>query len=185
MEFIKRYNEVFDSDLIHKISSSSPKLDWSAVGWRGIMLFNGEVWLDYDGRLIAVNYQSETEKIKRNNLIRLDKSKLHGSIKEFENPIQILKTAKNRIRIDDLGKGNYRYSSWPLKSKIGDKPELIIDKGEYIPEGSGGNHTFRFKNKGYIYDCHIFIIGEYNTPPALLVVYKGNIKISSNKATTV
>lgn len=181
-DFVKRYHEIFDRELVSKISSSKPTLDWSAVGWRGIMLFNGDVWLDYDGRLKAVNYQSEIEKTKRSELIRLEKNKLHISIKVFENPIHILETEKYRIRIDDLGKENYRYSSWPIKSKINDKPSLIITKGEYIPDGSGGNHTFRFKNKGYVYECAIIVMGENDAPPAWLTIHKDNKIILSSKA---
>ncbi len=181
-DFMKRYSEIFDPELVSKISFSKPSLDWSAVGWRGIMLFNGDVWLDYDGRLLGVNHQSQIEKKKRTELIKLEKSRLHRSVRGFENPIHIIETAKYRVRIDDLGKGNYRYSSWPIKSKMSDKPDLIIDKGEYLAEGNGGNHTFRFKNRGYTYDCHITIIGGKNAPPALLTIYNGDTIIYSSKA---
>src|SRR5262245_23493384 len=51
-EFLDRYNEVIDDQLTGIIINSRPSRDWSTVGWRGIMLLNGEVWLDYDGRLI-------------------------------------------------------------------------------------------------------------------------------------
>jgi len=181
-DFRKRYHEIFDSELVRKISASKANSDWSAVGWRGIMLFNGDVWVDYDGSLLAVNHQSKIEKIKRDELIRLEKSKLHVSIRNFESPIHIIETSKYRIRIDDLGNENYRYSSWSIKSKIGDKPDLVIDKGEYVPEGSGGNHTFRFKNKGYTYDFAIMVMGEEDSPPALLTIYKGSTMILSSKA---
>ncbi len=64
----------------------------------------GKVWHNYDGRLIAVNHQSEYEQKKKEELIRLEKSNLHKSIKEFKKPVYILETIKYRIRIDDLGK---------------------------------------------------------------------------------
>jgi len=69
IEFIKRYNEVFDDSLKSKIIESNLKKDWSSVGWRGIMLNNGTLWLDYDGKLLAVNYQSNFEQIKKAKLI--------------------------------------------------------------------------------------------------------------------
>ena len=31
-------------------------------GWRGIMLDDGILWMDYDGKITAVNYQSKYEK---------------------------------------------------------------------------------------------------------------------------
>jgi hypothetical protein len=60
-EFVKRHDEIFDKKLIEMISTSNPESDWSEVGWRGTMLFNGVLWL-YDGRLLAVNYQSRVKK---------------------------------------------------------------------------------------------------------------------------
>src|ERR1043165_2254169 len=63
-EIIKRYSEVFDDSLSKIIVNSQPSKDWSAVGWRGIMLLYGLVWLDYDGSLIAINYQSKIEEQK-------------------------------------------------------------------------------------------------------------------------
>lgn len=184
-EFLKRYNEVFDEKLVKMIVNSKPDKDWAAVGWRGIMLFNGDVWLDYDGRLIAVNYQSIAEWKKEEELIALEKSNLHESIKEFKRPIHILETTKYRIRIDDMGDYNYRYTSWLINSKMSDKPDIIIEKGEFKPEGSGGNHSFVFKNGDFTYECSIIIMGEENSPPAYLTIYEGDKEIFSEKANIV
>ena len=60
-QFIKRFDEVFDNTLISKIINSDADKDWSQVGWRGIMLGNGDIWLNDSGRLIALNIQSEAE----------------------------------------------------------------------------------------------------------------------------
>lgn len=181
-EFLNRYNEIFDDKLTKMIINSKPSTDWSAVGWRGIMLFNGEVWLDYDGRLLAINYQSKYEEKNVSELIKLEKRNLHESLIKFKNPVHILETTKYRIRIDDLGGSNYRYASWPLKSKMIDKPDIVIEKGEYKPDGSGGNHSFLFKNGEYTYECAIIIMGEENSPPAYLTIYKGDKEILSQKA---
>ena len=181
-EFQKRYSEVFDAKLINEITSSNPLKDWSEVGWRGIMLNNGELWLDLDGNLFAVNYQSEFEAKKKMQLINAEKSNLHESIKEFQKPICILETAKFRIRIDQMSDGVYRYASWALKSEMNEKPDLIINKGIYISEGSGGNHTYEFKNGNYTYDCSIIILGEENSPPARLIVYNGGKEVLAQNA---
>jgi len=146
------------------------------------MLSNGLLWLDYDGRLIGVNCQSKAERLKRNALIKAEKETLHESIRKFKDPIHILETSKYRIRIDDLGNGNYRYSSWSVKSKMSDKPDLILSDGKFIPEGSGGNHKYEFKNADYIYECSIIVMGEEGSPPALLTIYKGEKEILSQKA---
>lgn len=184
-EFLIRYNEVFDDKLTKMIVDSKPSTDWSALGWRGIMLFNGEVWLDYDGRLIAVNYLSEFEIKKKDELINLDKSQLHESIKEFKAPVHVLETTMYRIRIDDLGESNYRYAAWRLESKMSDKPDIIIKNGEYKPNGSGGNHSFEFHNGEYTYKCAIIVLGEDDSPPAYLTIYKNDKEILAQEANIV
>lgn len=159
-EFVKRYKEVFDDDLVKKIISSKPSTDWNDVGWRGIMLLNGELWLDTDGKLIAVNHQSKLEAKEQARLINIEKSKLYPSLANFTQPVLILETAQYRIRIDDLGNNDYRYASWPLKSKMSDKPKLVLSNGRYDPDGSGGSGNFNFKSGIYLYTCFISARGE-------------------------
>ena len=107
---------------------------------------------------------------------------LHTSIQKFKQPICIIETSAFRIRIDDLGEGNYRYASWSLKNKMSDKPDLVLENGEYIPEGSGGNHTYHFKKQDYVYDCSIIVLGDAISPPAVLTIYKSGKRISSQNA---
>ncbi|MBO6185910.1 MAG: hypothetical protein J6O88_14715 [Chryseobacterium sp.] len=68
-QFRQRFNEVFDKILINKIANSKLS-QWSEMGWRGIMLDNGTVWIESDeGKIIAINYQSDFEKKLRKDLI--------------------------------------------------------------------------------------------------------------------
>jgi hypothetical protein len=184
-EFIARYDEIFDAVIIKKVIKSNLAADWSEMGWRGIMFLDGDIWLDLDGRLIGVNYQSEIEKEKRESLLKIDKNSVHESIREFKAPVCILETSKFRIRIDDIGDYNYRYVSWPINSKMSDKPDIILLHGEFISEGSGGNHGYVFKNGDYSYDCEIIEMGEDDSPPALLIVSKGDKEVLSEKAQIV
>ena len=149
------------------------------------MLLNGQLWIDYDGKILGVVYQSKVESIEKEKLINAERKSLHPSIKEYKQPIHILETTKFRIRIDDLGNGKYRYTSWSINNKMSEKPDIILDNGEYIPEGSGGNHTYEFKNKEFIYDCAIIVMGEDVSPPARLTIYKGDKEIISQKAQIV
>jgi len=184
-ELIARYDEVFDRDLVKQIVSSKPGKDWTEMGWRGFMLHNGKVWLDGDGKLIAVNYQSVLEKRKQKALIKDDKRNMYGSVKKYKSPTYLLETAKFRIRIDDMGDGNYRYSSWSLQNKQSDKPDLVIENGKFIPEGTGGNHRYEFRNDDYLYDCTFSVMGVGDEPPAELKIYKGEKKILSAPATII
>jgi hypothetical protein len=181
-EFLKRYAEVFDDSLTKMIVNSNLNTDWKVVGYRGKMLFNGILWLDYDGGLSGVNYQSKFERNEVYELNKIEKRGLYKSINEFKESICILETTKYRIRIDDLGGGNYRYVSWPLNSKMSDRPEMVLENGHYVPEGSGGNYSYKFKNAEYTYECSMIIMGEDNSPPAFLTIYKGDSVILSQSA---
>lgn len=67
-DFKKRFNQIFDAKIINKISNSKIE-QWSEVGWRGIMLDNGYLWIDTDGRITALNYQSPFETNQKNTII--------------------------------------------------------------------------------------------------------------------
>ena len=58
------------------------------------MLYNGTLWLDHDGNLIAVNYESNKEQIKKRELIEKEKSAIHSSLRDYENSITILENRK-------------------------------------------------------------------------------------------
>jgi hypothetical protein len=184
-EFIKRYNEIFDVTLKNEIIKSNPAKDWSEMGWRGIMLNQGTIWIDTDGRLISINYQSKFEKDLKNKIIAKDKTKLHSSIAKFKAPECVLETSKFRIRIDDLGNENYRYASWSIKKGMNEVPDLVITKGKVILDGNGGNHRFEFKKGQYTYECSITPLREKGVSPASLTIYQNKKVILSQDAKIV
>lgn len=181
-DFIKRYSEIFDSILKDEIIKSNPDKDWSDMGWRGIMLNQGSIWLDIDGRLIAVNYQSKAEIDLKKTLNDSQKKALDPSIAFFQTPICILETSKFKIRIDNLGYENYRYASWSIKKEMTEKPDLVINSGNLVLEGTGGNHQYEFKKGNFVYECAIIVLGEKNSPPAKLTIYQGSKVILSQNA---
>ncbi|CAM3597973.1 hypothetical protein [Flavobacterium chungbukense] len=184
-DFLKRYNQIFDNVLIEKITKSNPAKDWSEMGWRGIMLNQGDLWIDTDGKITAVNYQSKAEEKLKNSLIASQKKNVNSSISNFKEPVAILETSKFRIRIDDLGNNKYRYASWSIKNKMTDKPDLIMENGIFSADGTGGNHHYEFKKGDFRYECHFIVLGEKNSPPAALIVYQSSKKILSQDAKIV
>lgn len=173
-EFLNRFDQVFDQQLITKITQSDPAKDWSKLGWRGIMFAHGDLWLDIDGKIIAINYQSKAEQKIAQQLIQAEKSQLHTSLAKFDQPILQWKTAKFRVRLDQLENGKVRYAVWPKEKSIAEKPDLVLSNGEYIADGSGGNHFYRFFNGQYIYECYVVMIGFEDSPAGYLRVYKKN-----------
>ncbi len=181
-ELLSRYKELFDDSLSSQIINSNISKDWSAVGFRGIMLNRGIIWLDMDGSLIAVNYQSNYEKNKRDELIKKDRYSIHESLRDFDQPKILLETKNIRIRIDVMQNGLYRYASWPIKTSMFRKPEMIIENGTWMPEGNGGNNRFEFVYKDFIYECSINVIGPEEMPPADLTIYKNEKEIIYHSA---
>lgn len=184
-DFVKRYNQIFDKVLIEKITKSDPAKDWSEVGWRGIMLNRGDMWIDTDGRIITINHQSDEELKLKNKLIANQKNEVNSSLSKFKKPVAILETSKFRIRIDDLGNNNYRYASWSVKQKMTDKPDLVIENGIFYADGTGGNHHYEFKKGNFRYECHFTVLGEKNSAPAALLVYQSGKEILSQDAKIV
>ena len=184
-DFIKKYDQIFDATLKNKIIKSNPAKDWSEMGWRGIMLAQGDIWMDTDGKVSTINYQSQAEKDLKNKLIAGEKGKLHSSIVKFKAPKYVLETSKFRIRIDDLGNDNYRYASWSVKKSMSEKPDLIITNGKWISDGSGGNSHFDFKKGDFLYQCSIIVLGTSYSPPASLTISQNGKEILSQNAKIV
>ena len=180
-----RFSEVFDDSLVAMITSSDIDNDWSEVGWRGIMIANGALWLDTDGRLLRVNYQSVVEALKEKELIEKDRNAVHPSLKEFEYPEMVLETKKFRIRIDAMSDGTYRYASWGINKQMSEEPDLILKNGVVNFLGSGGNHEYVFVSGDFKYICSVNILGSDETPPADLVVLKKDKRILYEDATIV
>ena len=171
-ELKKRFNEVFDKTLVAKIANSKIN-QWSEVGWRGIMLDNGIVWIESDGgKITAVNYQSDFEKKLKKDMIAKEKDNLHLSLKTFKSPTYKIKTKNYLIRIDKLTDYKYRYASWKINNLESSKPDLILNNGELKFEGSGGNHVITFSNGKYTYKVYRNCIGEVNSPDITFEVEK-------------
>ena len=154
-ELKNRYSEIFDDSLTSLIANSNIKEDWSDMGWRGIMLHNGIVWLDYDGRLITTNYNSDKEKTIEEKWINYERELLHTDLKDFKKPIHTIETDRFIVRVDLLENKKYRYASWSIDSDLSSIPDLVINNGEWTPDGSGGNHQFTFTNGGYSYIVYV------------------------------
>ncbi|GAA66673.1 hypothetical protein [Pseudoalteromonas sp. BSi20429] len=178
-EFINRFDEVFDDELVAVIGSSNINTDWESGGWRGIMLNNGVMWVDTDGKIIAVNTQNTKEQALAKSLIEQGKQSLHASINTFEKPVLDWKTANYHVRVDDLGEHNFRYAVWGINKKPSDKPDMVLLNGDITFEGSGGNHHYTFKNGRYSYVLQVTIIGCDTSPPGWLEVYKDDERLLS------
>jgi hypothetical protein len=173
-EMLMRFDEVFDEAIVQRIIESDPSNDWSKLGWRGIMFMHGDLWLNSEGTIISVNYQSAQEKSIKAQLIEQQKNVLHTSIAVFKSPVLEWETKKFRVRIDLMKDDSYRYAVWKVAASSSSKPDLILLNGEISFDGSGGNHSYVFLNGHYTYECAVTVLGTDLSPPGVLSVYKGD-----------
>ncbi|WP_421158894.1 hypothetical protein [Aeromonas dhakensis] len=176
-EMVARFDEVFDEAILKRIASSRAGQDWQAMGWRGIMLGSGEVWLDFDGKVTGINHQTAQAAKRKAELVAKQKNDLYPGLREYKRPELMWLTEKFTIRIDELGDGRYRYASWAKGKALSDKPDLVLKNGTVRVEGTGGNHTFQFTSGPYRYECAVTVLGEQGMPPGELVVYQNEVAI--------
>ena len=181
-ELKKRYSELFDDYLTSLIVNSNSTQDWSDVGYRGIMLNRGTVWIDYDGKLITTNYISEKEKAIQQEWIDYERELLHVSLKEFKKPVYTIETSKFIVRIDLLEKRRFRYASWSKGAKLSKKPSLVLNNGVWMAEGTGGNHHYKFTNGQYTYIVYANVLGSHEQPPFNLEVAINGIVLLNQAA---
>lgn len=178
-EMKARFNQIFDSKLSQQIANSKPS-QWSDVGWRGIMLDNGTIWLD-NGKITAINYSSTAEQSYKNQLISTQKHTLYSSLKKFKAPIFQFKTAKFQVRIDEISQGKYRYASWAVNQSQSSKPDLILNNGTVTMDGSGGNHFYTFKSGAFQYIVYRNIMGSSDTADVELTVTKNGKQVLNQR----
>ena len=176
-DFLDRYDQIFDEELVEIILHSNPETDWADMAWRGIMLADGLIWLDSDGKLRAVNYQSIVEASLQARLIEEDRDRIHDHLKEYQSLVLDWETNQHRVRIDELDSGQYRLAVWPAGSDPGALPEQILDNGEIHFDGSGGNHYFEFHHADHHYICYVDVLGseDPNVPGDFSLYQQGSL----------
>lgn len=169
-ELLRCFTDVFDDSLTAMILNSDLSRDWDVMGYRGIMLLDGILWINHDGQIKAVNYMSKVESQRKQVLIDSDRSEIHPSLKEYLEPVLHMVTVDYQIRIDKMTDSTFRFASWKPDASMASKPDLIIDNGQRSWQGSGGNHSFTFINGNYTYICGIQGLGLEDIPGELTVL---------------
>lgn len=141
---LQRFDEVFDKAFLFKIASSDPNHEWGRAGWRGITFGLGEVWLDDDYKIIAINHETEAGKALRAHLIARQKQRLPSALRDFDEPVLECTTQNFLIRVDLKGK-DYRL----LVFKGHSYKHLLYWKahGDFEFDGSGGNSHIDWVSK--------------------------------------
>lgn len=168
--FIQNYEYIFDNDLKKKIVESLPS-DWEKMGWRGIMLDNGILWLNDNGKLIAINSESEKETKYIKQWLKNDKEKLHFSLKSYKKHILIFKTADELGRIDQITDNKYRLALWNKEKTLSDTPKMIIQNGKVEFHGTANNTTYHFQSDDKSFVFYINRLTTADQTPFALATY--------------
>jgi hypothetical protein len=144
-ECLKRFDEVFDGPFLSKIATCNLKDEWGRVGWRGIAFGPGEIWLDEDYRIIAINHETAAEKAVLGHLIAQQKERLPLALRDFDEPVLEFRTQHFLIRVDQKGQ-DYRLLVFQGHSY----KHLLHMRlhGDFEFDGSGGNSHIDWVSKG-------------------------------------
>jgi hypothetical protein len=180
-DFVQRFDGFFDDTLMNNLVSSDPKTDWCRVGWRGVMFDNGALWLDDDGKVVAINHETAAQKAIRAKRLADHKAILHPRLVGFQQPVHLFETKTHVVRIDRLKSGTYRYASWKKTKNKTKKmrqewywrlnPDLVLN-GKRVDDGSGGNHRYVFKSGAYtyVYETGLGVCSDESEGPYLEVL---------------
>lgn len=149
--FILYYNVLFDSDFKKKLVTSDYTTNNTIDRYDGFGLFNGDVWINENGLIITINYNSKQELALIKILEDETKRIINPSLNQWKKNVIVCKSDKFLIRVDLMDDNSLRYVSWNNSKKISDNPDLALYKGIQEFQGTMGGVTYTFKNGDWTY----------------------------------
>ena len=152
-QFVAYYHTLVDEAFKKKLKNYRDSEIFQHNGQYGLVgsIFNGEIWLDYNGKkIVAFNYSSPAEDALADKLKAEAQSKIHPSVSKWKSNIMVCKSAGIILRLDDTDQG-LRYVSWTGGHKISDKPDLILYNGIEEAQGTMGGWKYTFTNGKWAY----------------------------------
>jgi len=172
-EFIARHSELFDDSLITMISNSVIDSNWADGGLRGIVMRDADLWLDREGNLIKLGYQTEAEKAIETKLIEEDRASLPVFLQEYVRPVLQMDAGKWIIRIDQVKGQSFRFIGWIQGVRNPNRDAIeIIRNGFLQHEGGGGNHSYTFTSDIGKFVCYVNEMREIGDPEGELILYR-------------
>jgi hypothetical protein len=151
-EFKGYYAIIFDKAFRQKLENYSDNCVFehnSAYGLVGGPFF-GDIWLNEEGKIAAINYQSAEESKLKDFLTAKIQSQVHPSVSAWKENVLVAKSNNLTIRVDETEKG-LRYVSWSKGHSMAEKPDLILFNGVAEAKGTMGGWTWTFKNENWTY----------------------------------
>lgn len=185
-DFIKRYDQIFDENLVDAILNSSTQFDWDELSSRYLRLRSDHgVWMDFEGKIIKIDYIPEKGKEYEKMLIDEIKESLHSSLSDLDSPVLYLETKDFKARVDKLKKSGYRFACWSINNGINKKPDLILEKGVLENYGNGGNHAYVFTNNDLKYKVEFELLGSAESDLGVFLRVENGNKIIFDQKTKI
>ncbi len=159
-EFKLYYNTLFDSTIKKELKEATWSTANTVVNYRGTGLLHGKIWLDEEGRLLSVNYNSKAEMRLQKQLHEEDLQRVHLSVLPWKKNELVAGCEKFIIRLDEMEDGTLRYVSWSHPKIMEDEPDLILKNGKTEVQGTARNICYTFKNYSWTYQITDTQIGE-------------------------
>jgi len=156
-EFVSYYKVLFDKafkDLLRHYNDNvifESEGDYGLVGegLNGVTL-QGEIWINEEGKIIAINYSSAEEQQLKQALKAKIKKEMHPDVKDWKENVLVARSEKLLIRIDDTENG-LRYSCWSKGRNMIAKPDIVLYNGVEDIHGTQGGWSWTFKNGDWTY----------------------------------
>ena len=151
-EFMASYAIIFDEAFRKKLAQYSDNCVFEHHGAYGLTggTFTGEIWLNDEGKITAINYRSAEESMLKDAFTAKIKSRVYPSVSDWKENVRVGKSNNLTIRVDRTEKG-LRYVSWSKGHSMAEKPDLILFNGVEEAQGTMGGWTWTFKNGDWSY----------------------------------
>jgi len=174
-DFVKYYSTLFDDAFKKQLKFYDDSVIFEHHDTYGLVggNFRGEIWMDEDGMITTVNYESAKELTLKQALIAKAKREVHPSVNTWDENIMVCRSEKLLIRLDRTDKG-IRYVCWSKGKQMSEQPDLVLYNGVEEAQGTQGGWTWTFNNNGWTYvvdhadicadvkDCGLFLELLYN-----------------------
>ncbi|MCZ8023858.1 MAG: hypothetical protein O9294_19015, partial [Cytophagales bacterium] len=181
-EFIKYYKTLFDTEFKMKMTNTTFDSTNTINTYTGFGLFDGDIWLYDDGRIMTINHSSPEERKILESLKQQTEKKIHASVKPWKRNIYVCETDKFLIRVDLMQDNDLRYVSWSKPKHIKDKPDIILFNGVQEIQGTMGGVTFTFQNGEYFYKVDQVDMAETDEQVGLFLrIYKNKHDLEEYK----
>lgn len=168
-ELLEHWDLIFDDKLVSRITDSSIS-DWSRVGWRGVMLDNGAVWVNEgSGKIRTTVYTTDKAQRLFEAFTENLKKKLHPSVAEYGTNKMDLISTRYRLRMDWLDDDVLRLALWESGKDISNEPKVVLMSDDWRYEGSAGYFYATFRKDGLRYEYT-----PYGKHLPMLSIYQGD-----------